>query len=110
MTIYDYDQTIELLQRAVIEKGDGYIYPKRDVEGPTCVYKEDATPSCIVGHVLSYIGLLDEAIDGMGPVGLQPWRRQFTDNALWALGRAQSLQDKGETWGEALIAAKEVAP
>lgn len=102
--IYDYDQTIELLQRAVAEKGDGHTC--------MCYYAgEGGQPVCIVGHVLSYVGLLSAAKE-CDQIGIQPDAivDQFTPAAISALAEAQHSQDTRHTWGEALIAAKEVAP
>ncbi len=108
--MYDLDQTIELLQRAVTEKGDGHRaqcqYQKRDDEG-----EKTGQPICIVGHVLAYTGLLNQAREGERVFGLPvSITDQFTPAALEALNVAQLEQDDAKTWGEALIAAKEVRP
>lgn len=107
--MYDLDQTIELLQRAVTEKGDGHRadcqYQRYEGDGKT------GEPVCIVGHVLSYLGLLDEVCEGdQIDYDWQPVRDKFTPAALMALADAQFVQDNHQTWGEALIAAKEVRP
>jgi hypothetical protein len=108
---YDYDQTIELLQRAVAEKGDGHIYERHgDSVLPACRYaNHDGTPDCIVGHALSYVDLLSLELDDQGPVtDLKIVHENFTPVAIHALEVAQDGQDCGDTWGEALIAAKGV--
>jgi hypothetical protein len=58
MTItVDKDKALELLTRAVEEKGAAHVYPMTPGEG--CKYVVDGQPACIVGHVLYY---LDESI------------------------------------------------
>jgi hypothetical protein len=104
---YNYEETTELLQRAVAEKGDGYVY---DADGAMCRYAEEETgaPSCIVGHVLDYVGLLDQAEEGAGALGVDGVKMNFTNRAGHMLWAAQIMHDHGRTWGEALVAAKEV--
>jgi hypothetical protein len=108
------DETIELLQRAVTEKGDGH------TASPQLRHLFSGEPICIVGHVLDYVGI------DLGYINVPVYRlpmtvqERFTPAALHALNVAQAVQDnrgaprplqepKG-TWGEALIAAKEVKP
>lgn len=105
--IYNYDQTIELLQRAVTEKGDGHTTANR------YTYLDGIQQHCIVGQVLSYVGLLKytdgHQLMGVRDLGLAG-RKLVTFHALDALAAAQKVTDEGKTWGEALIAAKEVGP
>src|SRR5215207_3245486 len=109
---YNSDQTIELLQRAVAEKGDGYVYPGADgYDTFSCRYADYLTvaPSCLIGHVLDYLGLLSEAAEGHSANRMEVVHNQFTPGSALVLRAAQILQDKGHAWGEALIAAKETA-
>lgn len=60
MTItIDKDRALELLAKAVKEKGEDYVYPRSNSAKGTygkCLYVEDdGTPSCIVGHVIGYV-------------------------------------------------------
>lgn len=116
---YTYDQTIELLQRAVAEKGDSYVYEKELGLFPCRYFNNQGTPSCIVGHVFDYVGLLtviddsrnysqvNGTIGGSGQrVMPEPIAEAFSDASFVALQAAQDAQDDGKTWGEALIAAK----
>lgn len=114
----DNQRALDLLEQVVAEKGDGYVYergPKRDCLYAT--YDEDGVavaPSCIVGHwaVAAGASLADlspyegRAADATVPLlglGVAPVSAIST-----ALQRAQTAQDAGFTWGEALVAAKEV--
>lgn len=129
-TVVDADKAIELLERAVEEKGADYVDPDAATVG--CNYADaKGNPLCIVGHVVSYLGvdlrpvvLVDEGYyereelwgHGVSAIELNYANDaaphpgfSFTNEAIWALGRAQTMQDNGETWGEALEAAKEVA-
>lgn len=107
---------IELLARAVEEKGRDYIDPASDTSDG-CIYrKDDGTPGCIVGHVFSYLGILDEIVDGerasrapgTGTAGNNDVQvMHLTDNFLtgggvYFLEIAQSEQDAGISWGGAL--------
>ncbi len=110
----DYDDVIVLLEKAVGEKGESYVYPRAQYGG--CVNFRYDEPACIVGHVLSYLGF--------GPVvdGPNGFRRSIRAGAVRnvidetglvttyyaerALIRAQEVQDSGLSWGEALEAAR----
>lgn len=50
--IIEAREALELLARAVKEKGADYVYPN---VGNGCTYVRDGLPSCIVGHVVNYI-------------------------------------------------------
>ena len=112
---YTYEETIELLERAVAEKGMDYVYDPglnnwgvRDI----CRYvNSDRTPGCIVGQVLSYVGLLGRFThETENMASAQPViQNNFAPDAINALVRAQKRQDRGEPWGLAFDAAKGVA-
>lgn len=104
---YTYDETIELLQRAVTEKGDSHKASSQYQRFED--YEPTGEPVCIVGHVLACVDLLSEAIEGdTWESDWQPAQHHFTPAANRALAAAQYTQDGNKTWGEALIAAKEV--
>lgn len=107
-----------LLRLVVFEKGEGYVYPNsvNRVEG--CRNFEDGQPSCIVGHVFAKLGVTyDDAVNASidGTKGVR-WSTNcleksgfewsFSRNAIKVLSSAQSWQDRGATWGEALAAAE----
>lgn len=117
-------QVLQGLQELVDEKGEGFVYEKRErVEGlapKRCVYVHQGEPDCLVGQFLAKAGIpLDrleaadvdnynqgtaasELVDKLKAEGLL----KVSDRALRALSFAQSEQDSGETWGEALREAK----
>lgn len=62
-------------------------------------------PACLVGQVLDRHGLLDGAVEYAGWGDDQPASERFSDPANRLLAEAQSLQDRGQTWGEAVDGA-----
>lgn len=119
----DTAEALALLERAVAEKGEDYIYPQlakvagKFIYGPddyhsdngVCVYQTRYTrqPACIVGHALHYRGLLQNVVDagrneGCGPHILADKLGLFTGDAADFLSEVQGAQDGGKTWGAAL--------
>lgn len=109
-----------VLRLVVFEKGNGYVYPRAEDEVDTCRNFKDGQPSCIVGHVFARLGVTYElavaaamngsmgaysSIRNLGSYGWTDWT--FSPEAQNALTSAQSWQDRGSTWGEALAAAEE---
>lgn len=119
-TVYDYDQTLALLQRAVAEKGEDYS-PRG------CFYYDEMRePKCIVGHVLSYIdtdgAIRDAIMSGKWSEGvpltnntrismvaplLKSKGVEFTPRALRLMDYTQINQDCSMPWGGALMCAIE---
>jgi hypothetical protein len=104
-----FDEAVELLDRAVAEKGEDYIYPRSAGEAE-CLYVEDGQPSCIVGHVLFWKGLTlerIESIEGMSAFALNDYDWLDLDEKAEALlWKTQSRQDSGVPWGRAVAEAK----
>lgn len=110
-----YDEARELLRRAVAEKGAYHVYkPEQD----TCQYFDGDTPSCIVGLVLAYKGVR-RIPDDPGHSGLIGNYLTFQTLAnsldlpldgrtIALLDRAQSNQDSGMRWGDAVIQAEQL--
>lgn len=111
----DVAEALALLERAVAEKGEDYIYPNGGrgddfhSENGACVYQTRYTkqPACIVGHALYYKDLLQYVVDadyneGTGPHTLAYALGVFTTAAADFLNEVQSAQDAGKTWGAAL--------
>lgn len=126
MTILvDQKLAVELLERAVAEKGADYIYFPPGSSG-TCLYDNGDTPGCIVGHALSYLGVsnpdlgrLDDAPDNSDEIsssGILPLSNTRVLEAItgvtltpeaeevWAI--AQRYQDDKVSWGLAVSHAK----
>jgi hypothetical protein len=124
-TIQQY--VTRLMEEAVALKGEDYVYEQPtsnpdDILSPTCYYVWDNQPSCIVGHVLYAAGVpLDDLHEHEGNAALMvaaalipEWNDGKDDSSrvgptrlVRALDKAQSAQDSGSTWGEALRAFKE---
>lgn len=106
-----YNEAVELLQRAVQEKGADFKFPAYG----SCTYFAGDNldqPNCIVGHVLAYKEIThddiedlsgyehanDRAITDLGP---QVFPR-LAKKTQRLLAETQLRQDGGYTWGEAL--------
>lgn len=128
-----YEQAVQYLNEAVQLKGEDYIYQhhsRLDDEGneigPSCLYAHNGKPDCIVGHVLAKAGVpielmeWSQATDESG--GIQnPYSYDQAQSVLYRLHRdgllytgkatrkllalAQSRQDQGSTWGQAVALA-----
>lgn len=111
---------LSTMEAIVDEYGHEYVYPLA-VIGDACYYLDPITrqPSCLIGHVLVRLGTPVELIaqvESMSPDGeyQDSWAEEMTfgrfDLSVRKVMRsAQSRQDHGRTWGDALRAAKEYA-
>jgi hypothetical protein len=111
-----YDEAVSLLDRAVAEKGADYVYPDDEKQGnkfgfPQCQYRtEDDKPSCIIGYVGNYLGVLDQFSEGEPGVSvLRDAGYTFDYRTDDLLNEAQSQQDAGMPWGKSVDAAKAFA-
>jgi len=103
------EQVTSLIEAAVVEKGENYIY-ERPIGAEDCLYVHGEQPGCIVGHVLHAAGVRLAALwvrEGMSArVLIEELKDQevisMSGEAVVALRRAQQEQDYGGTWGEAL--------
>jgi hypothetical protein len=119
-TTIDKDKALELLDAAVTLKGADYVLPY----GEGCLYFEEdgTTPVCIVGHALASVGV---KLGDLGPIGMEDrsYRSPEMDNqrvlrsteidgvelsedARLVFDQAQSYQDEGWSWGEAVSMVK----
>lgn len=120
----DIVQARGLLARAVLTKGPDFVYGK-DAEGNNlqCYYNpiEDSTISndprtttgCVVGVALSLVGFTVEkdeqdGIEYVGTVEELSYRYPtwMTEDTMQYFKRAQYVQDRGLTWGEAYTQAE----
>ena len=130
-----YEDACTFLDKAIADKGEDYVYepPIKHNFGNTesCRYfDQEAQPSCIVGHVLSHMGVgpfpFDSVINSRGvsqlvagvsdfggPIELEDIPLPLYANQINAsptyllLARAQSYQDQGCPWGLAVQFAKD---
>lgn len=114
MEIKDLTEEIvtPIIRELVSEFGADYVYKKEEREineGVTCSYQENGKPSCIVGHVLDRAGVeYDPEWEGRDCWRILE-RGGAPGNLASALSYAQSQQDSGKTWGEALKVYEERA-
>ena len=118
---------IELLERAVAEKGEDYVYRPDRRETDLCFYAdyddesayyefesvgEPTGPGCIVGHVLSYLGATPEdlaALDLQQPTATMVCENLSANaDVIGILRAAQNTQDGlwENAWGQALESAR----
>lgn len=109
-------KALELLEAAVAERGADYVYPRTfDGTGPSCVYVRGGKPACLVGLAMTKAGVPIEQLAGWDTRFESDAHSVLVDDGLAAvdvaemLAAAQSVQDDGGTWGEALDAAKDFA-
>ena len=122
-------ETIDLLNRAVQERGADWIYPKDALHGqclyyvprPDDMYDETVgftdlnpgDPACIVGLVFSYIGVDYDEIDSLMcnttdvfnthcDVSQSRSEALFDHGSLELLATVQKAQDEGVPWGVAV--------
>lgn len=107
-TPVDVEQVLELLDRAVAERGEDFIYDAtfdaRLHGGRSCFYRlPNGRPGCIAGLVVSYVapGTLPYLAEGVSINGQDALTDFFTSTALAVLRAAQRAQDKGARWGVA---------
>lgn len=117
------EQALAALDAAVADKGADFRYRASWAVG--CRYFHGSEPGCIVGHVLhqygvgrdDLCGLWDSAVgaevDMNVSYGIRSLRvaglLDIDDRTESVLTSAQDAQDCGETWGEAVQNAKDVA-
>lgn len=117
-------RAVEVLAAIVDEFGEDYRYVNPDgvaaASGVECMYVHGDKPGCIAGHALHRLGVPLDAMKriesetvcwtNMEAIGIRitDLEENYEDetNPLYA---AQAAQDRGETWGEALSAARGVA-
>lgn len=104
---------IEALRRAVEERGPDYVYerpfdPAR--QDTLCLYRDPITdePSCLIGLAISYIYPDLRLKEYTGVSGSFTDIENIEGGAMLIASYAQSVQDSGGTWGEALKAAEAV--
>lgn len=93
-------KVIRGIHLAVQERGADYLYPESEEVGNTCVnLREDGTGSCIIG-TLAVIEGLPTVQDSYAAEDASRWDVSYA--VTMAMIEAQSIQDIGATWGEAL--------
>jgi hypothetical protein len=105
----EYEEALSLLERAVKERGEDYVYHRAY---GACWYFLHGQPSCGVGLVLSWLGVKPEqAREKAGAtITLADLRNKrildASPSATALLLRFQYWQDQGRPWGTALASAR----
>lgn len=138
MRALNYDEAVLILDKALKERGEDWVFPQYD-ECKTCqsnnwedyepcqwhrdaccrYFAPDGSPACLVGYVISET--VDRSHLDMVEIEAQHALDAFSVLYNWGalaveertaemLYRAQELQDKGISWGEAVAAATRQVP
>lgn len=104
-----YERAKELLLQ-VIEGREDYVYQNPGLPD-TCYNHWNGEPSCLIGHAIAadgidLVGEVDAEFDAAGAV--QSAYGQWEENAVRLWMRAQTYQDGGVPWGEAVQYAIEI--
>lgn len=108
-----YDTVLNALEKAVADRGAGYVYlPRVHGTGTSCLYwhKDEEAPGCLVGTALHHLGLSGEVLDDFGPVNFNSllkyphFQNHLTvdPDAARLLATVQIYQDRQVPWGRAL--------
>jgi hypothetical protein len=98
---------LELLRQVVAERPD-HVY-RRHTDGIACRYAHNGAPDCLAGHVLYRAGVPLRTLErakGLIDTFYGPFSTLLDNRALVILRTAQSAQDDGLPWREALAAAE----
>ena len=110
----DICRVLGLLQKAVSEHGEHYLFPAIESAGGTCLYAVNGSPPGIVGTVVSLARVRPERLE-IGECGVSELYRKgrlpvrLTPGALAVLDAAQRSQDRGHRLGEVLEHARSAA-
>ena len=129
--IFTLFETLAALKEAVAERGENYVYEADPLSlSEACSYSTVAgAPSCIVGEVLARLtpdifksiheyewfseedgkfDLHEQNINIRMKIGDHYIEMPFRDDAITLLYHAQSAQDIGARWGDAVVQAQVV--
>jgi hypothetical protein len=109
----DKAKALQLISKAVDQNGADYVDPYA-AEGAGCFYASGGQPSCIVGTAYALAGATIEQVVAMdsqygGVIDTMPEHVipiETTPGAIEVFAVAQTAQDNGQTWGDALRAAR----
>lgn len=115
MTKFSDEAVTKTIHEIVAEHGEDYVYRPPEGTGQ-CVYSVGGSPSCLVGHVIARLDPESFAAISIGRLNrisvyslLDQFRGfQVSDRAGIALDAAQTEQDLGFEWGDALAAFDQV--
>lgn len=99
------------LLRAVVAEQPDYVCPRRPGgDGPpACRYVHDGAPDCLAGTVLHRHGIPLSQLSGQEGVAADYLPSRWLDSdAAELLAEAQSVQDRGDPWRDALAEAESI--
>lgn len=111
-----YEDVLDEVTKIVNEQGRDHVYEKPDGSHDCLYFADSGAPSCLVGH---WIHALDNAdfenavrqAERTSPFSAQELIDlaieynldiEYESSAIQFLSEAQAMQDRGETWGDAL--------
>ncbi len=114
---YTIEQVQATAHQAVKQRGYDWRYPDewrmKDDGSNSCRYllpqvspDDRGTPACIAGFIMRQLDRKATFYEGKG-VESQPWYEDLDTEAAEYLERLQSVQDTGQSWGEALQTAED---
>lgn len=105
----DEDDAIHGLRKVVDQQGAGTVYQIPASVGH-CVYVDRGACSCLIAHVLVYLGVPVGALEGWNDTEIEQVTLpgvSITGAARLVFTAAQKAQDIGESWGQALADAQD---
>jgi hypothetical protein len=95
------------MKQIVTEAGEDYVYRARleTPVGKACVYLWEGIPDCLVGRILSRMGVSMKTLSDMGTIGIGAAAVSHLTLSRYTvdvLAFAQQYQDSKYTWGQCL--------
>lgn len=97
----------------VQEKGYGYVYQRPQIEAAlggmipgACMnwHIQEDVPGCVVGHILFRFGVHKMELQGQNSAPAEDFATHYaSDHVAFFLRALQERQDRGVSWGEALL-------
>lgn len=111
MKTFSDEAISKTIHEVVAEYGEDYVYRSPEANSQ-CVYAVGGSPSCLVGHVIarldpeSFKAISESELNTRSVYSLvgEFGGFQVSDLAVSALAAAQTEQDLGFEWGQALAA------
>lgn len=109
--MFTREQFTEAMEKAVAERGEDFVYPDewQNAYGFCQYYIEGIGAACLIGKALENLGFDVRSLENNGAITILEEVFKITDRGLIvAAQRAQTMQDWGQSWGDALMEYKDV--